>query len=174
MVLTALVYSDLRGGCSDWVNEVDRFGFILRGDNIGLGQTTVMLNCDPQRASGNQPRSISIRSRVKQQWTPLVLRTSLWKPATITASSWKSPETFTGKVYDHLDLSQPVVTGGVDETYSEGMAGLFNYYRGGEATDSNIGIADSTFDNYYTSAETPAAIASKPTMVSQENPTLLP
>ena len=161
------VYSDFYAAVDvlDWVNEVDQaFGLILRVDNIGLGQTTgYVLNYDPQQASGNRAQihfnSVTGEAAVETIGAAdITLETGHDYRIVVEVAG----NTFTGKVYDHLDLSQPVVTySGVDETYSEGMAGLFNYYRGGEATDSDIGIADSTFDNYYTSAETPAAIANE-------------
>jgi hypothetical protein len=147
----------------DWVNEVDQaFGFVLRADNIGLGQTTgYVLNYDPQQASGNRGQihfnSVTGEAAVETIGAAdITLQTGHDYRIVVEVAG----NTFTGKVYDHLDLTQPVVTySGVDETYSQGIAGLFNYYRGGEATDSDIGIADSTFDNYYSSAQTPATIA---------------
>ena len=161
------VYSDFYAAVDvlDWVNDVDQaFGLLLRVDNIGLGQTTgYVLNYDPQQASGNRAQ-IHFKSVTGEAAVDTIGAADITLE---TGHDYRivaevAGNTFTGKVYDHLDLSQPVVIySGVDETYSEGMAGLFNYYRGGEATDSDIGIADSTFDNYYTSAETPAAIANE-------------
>ncbi|MDG1890658.1 MAG: hypothetical protein P8L18_05045 [Verrucomicrobiota bacterium] len=148
----------------DWNNDVNQaFGFLLRGDNIGLGQTTgYVMNYDPQQASGARGQiQFNIVTGEADAGTIGAADLSLEPGHAYRFVTEVMGDTFRGWVYDHLDMTAPIVTySGEDNLYDSGQVGLFNFYRGGDATDPDLGIADTTFDNIHTAEEAPASLGS--------------
>jgi hypothetical protein len=146
----------------DWDNEVNQaFGMFFRADNIGLGQTTgYVMNYDPQQASGARGQiQFNIVTNEADQGTIGAADISLEPGHDYRFVMTAEGETFRGWVYDHLDLTTPLVTYfGVNDLYANGKIGVFNFYRGGDATDPDLGIADSTFDYFYSAPESPDSL----------------
>ena len=157
------VYSDFYAAVDvlDWNNDVNQaFGMLFRADNIGLGQTTgYVMNYDPQQASGARGQiQFNIVTGEADQGTIGAANISLEPGHSYRFVMTAEGDTFRGWVYDHLDLTAPVVSYfGVNDLYANGRIGVFNFYRGGDATDPDLGIADTTFDNFYASHAAPAA-----------------
>ncbi len=157
------VYSDFYAAVDvmDWNNEVNQaFGLLFRADNIGLGQTTgYVMNYDPQQASGARGQiQFNIVTGEADQGTIGAADISFEPGHDYRIVMTAEGETFRGWVYDHLDLTSPIVTySGVNDLYSNGKIGLFNFYRGGDQTDPDLGIADTTFDHFYSAPEKPVS-----------------
>lgn len=158
------VYSDFYSAVDilDWNNEVNQaFGILFRADNIGLGETTgYVMNYDPQQASGARGQiQFNIVTNEADQGTIGAADISLEPGHDYRFVMSAEGDTFRGWVYDHLDLSAPLVTySGVNDLYSNGKIGIFNFYRGGDQTDPELGIADTTFDQFYSSSEAPESL----------------
>ncbi|MDC0325461.1 hypothetical protein OAM01_01760 [bacterium] len=158
------VYSDFYAAVDvlDWNNEVNQaFGMIFRADNIGLGQTTgYVMNYDPQQSSGARGQiQFNIVTNEADQGTIGAADISLEPGHDYRFVMTAEGETFRAWVYDHLDLTAPIVSYfGVNDLYANGSIGVFNFYRGGDATDPELGIADSTFDNFYSAPESPESL----------------
>lgn len=131
------VYSDFYSAVDilDWNNDVNQaFGILFRADNIGLGQTTgYVMNYDPQQASGARGQiQFNIVTNESDQGTIGAADISLEPGHDYRFVISAQGDTFRGWVYDHLDLTAPLVSYfGVDDLYSNGKIGLFNFYRGG-------------------------------------------
>ncbi len=158
------IYTDFYAAVDvlDWNNEVGQaFGFVFRAENIGLGQTTgYVMNYNPQNNSGARGQiEFSMVSAESNAGAVGSARLSLEPGHNYRFVAAVAGSTFRGWVYDHLDLTLPLVAySGESETYKKGQIGLFNFYAGSSPTDAEIGIADTTFDNYYTSPDAPESL----------------
>ena len=146
----------------NWNNDVNQaFGFLFRGENIGLGQTTgYVMNYDPQQGSGGRGQiQFNIVTGEADQGTVGAANLSLEPGRSYHITLSVQGSVFIGQVYDLNDLTSPIVTyRGGDDLYSTGLVGLFNFYRGGDDTDPDLGIADTTFDNYFAGQSDPGLI----------------
>jgi hypothetical protein len=90
---------------------------------------------------------------------------------------------YTGKVYDHQDLTRPLVTihaddvaqGPVDEPFTSGKCGFLSFSR----DDTSAGVTDVTIDNYFAAATDPNPapspalahpVSGTPTVISRTPP----
>ena len=139
----------------DWNNDVDQaFGILFRATSIGLGQTLgYVFNYDPQQASGARGQiQFNIVTGEAAAGTIGAANLSLEPGRNYRFVMEAVGTEFTAHIYDLKNLTAPIVSfTATDDSYGEGAAGLFNFYRGDEVTDSDLGIADTTFDNFITS-----------------------
>ena len=158
------LYSDFYSAVDvlDWNNDVNQaFGILFRADNIGLGQTTgYVMNYDPQQASGARGQiQFNIVTNEADQGTIGAADISLEPGHDYRFVMSAEGDTFRGWVYDHFDLTAPLVSYfGVNDLYASGKIGVFNFYRGDDAIDPDLGIADTTFDQFYSAPEAPESL----------------
>ena len=152
-------YSDFVAGVDivGWNNDVNQaFGFTFRAGNIGLGQTEgYVLNYNAQHGSGGRGQiQFNIVTGEADQGTIGAANLSFEPGRRYRILMEAKGDIFTAWVYDLNDLTSPLTTyWGTNDLYASGVLGLFNYYRGGNATDPVEGIADTTFDNFFAAAE---------------------
>ena len=137
----------------DWNNEVNQaFGLLFRATDIGLGMTLgYVLNYDPQQASGGRGQiQFNIVTNEADQGTIGAANLS-FEPGHQYRIVMRAEGTrFSADVYDLNNLTSPLTSyWGTDDLYAEGVTGIFKFYRGGDATDPDLGIADTTFDNFF-------------------------
>ena len=148
-------YTDFYAGVDviDWNNEVNQaFGILFRATEIGLGSTLgYVLNYDPQQASGGRGQiQFNIVTGEADQGTIGAANISFEPGRQYRIVMRAEGSVFSADVYDLNNLTSPLASyWGTDELYPSGSVGLFNFYRGGDATDPDLGIADTTFDNYF-------------------------
>ncbi len=135
----------------DWNNDVNQaFGVLFRATEIGLGQTLgYVFNYDPQQASGARGQiQFNIVTGEAAAGTIGAANLSL-EPGHQYRFVMRAEGTiFNADVYDLTDLTSPIVSfHATDDSYDAGAIGLFNFYRGSDVTDADLGIADTTFDN---------------------------
>lgn len=147
-------YSDFDAGIDivDWNNDVNQaFGLLFRATDIGLGMTLgYVLNYDPQQSSGGRGQiQFNIVTNEADQGTIGAANLS-FEPGHQYRIIMRAEGTmFSADVYDLNDLTSPLTSyWGTDDLYPSGVTGVFNFYRGGDATDPELGIADTTFDNF--------------------------
>ena len=134
------------------------FGLLVRGANIGVGQTTGYVVNYVHLRPGDQGGDFQIN------------RISGEAPATIAhagvtldpARKYRLVATGSGshlvaKIYDLSDLTLPVAaTEVVDATYASGVMGLFEFSLiTGDAVTNSTSTADVTFDNYMATGSAP-------------------
>ena len=138
----------------DWNNDVDQaFGILFRATSIGLGQTLgYVFNYDPQQASGGRGQiQFNIVTGEAAAGTIGAANLSLEPGESYRFVMEAMGTEFKARIYDLKNLTAPIASfHATDDSYGAGSAGLFNFYRGGEVTDSDLGIADTTFDNFNT------------------------
>ena len=136
----------------DWNNDVNQaFGFLFRASKIGLGQTLgYVLNYDPQQGSGARGQiQFNIVTGEAASGTIGAANLSFEPGHSYRILMQAEGSVFNAAVYDLTDLTSPLTRyHAADESYASGFTGLFNFYRGNDATDSDLGIADTVFDNY--------------------------
>jgi hypothetical protein len=146
-----------------WDNTLNQaFGFLVRASNIGLGQTDgYVLNYDPNQGAGGRGQ-FQINLVTAEMATTLVAANITLDPThryrfVMTGAA----STLTGRVYDFLDLTAPLVTITTDDaTNPDGVVGLFCFSRVDAADYANptTGRADVTFDNYEASDSAPVPL----------------
>ncbi|MDA7680369.1 hypothetical protein N8633_01125 [bacterium] len=140
----------------EWNNDVNQaFGLFFRATNIGLGQTLgYVLNYDPQQGSGARGQiQFNIVTGEAASGTIGAANLSFEPGHSYRIVMRAEGALFNADVYDLNDLTSPLTSyHGTDETYAAGAVGLFNFYRGDEVTDPDLGIADTVFDNYTVAA----------------------
>ncbi len=146
--------SDFSAGVDivEWNNNVNQaFGILFRATEIGLGQTLgYVFNYDPQQASGARGQiQFNIVTGEAAAGTIGAANLSL-EPGHQYRFVMRAEGTeFNADIYDLTDLTLPIVSyHATDDSYASGATGLFNFYRGGDVIDSDLGIADTTFDNF--------------------------
>lgn len=139
------------------------FGYVFRGETIGLGTTTgYILNYDTQQSSGGRGqlqinRVVGERDNGTIGAANVTLDPNRRYRLVLTASG----ADFEARIYDLADLTSPLASFPAnDSTYSQGIVGLFNYSRFTPVTDKSAGRADTTFDNYLTAEKAPSSVPS--------------
>ncbi len=138
----------------DWDNDIDQaFGFLLRAENIGLGQTTgYVVNYDPQQESGGRGQFQINRVVGEASDETIAAGDITLQPgedyrmvaAGIGADLYAA-------IYSLKNLTDPIVViSSSDDAFSSGVFGFFNFSRvdAEDYTNSELGRADSTFDNF--------------------------
>jgi hypothetical protein len=152
----SVVYTDfyLAVDILDWDNTMDQaFGFLIRADNIDLGQTTgYVVNYDPQQFDGAQGQ-FQINRIVDEASDDTIAgaNISLNPERQYRFVATGVGSILTAMIYDLEDLTQPITTISADDaTFDGGLNGLFHYSRVDDSdyTNEDIGYADTTFDNY--------------------------
>lgn len=147
-------YTDFYAGVDviDWNNDVNQaFGLLFRATSIGLGQTLgYVLNYDPQQGSGARGQiQFNIVTGEAASGTIGAANLSFEPGHSYRIVMSAEGALFNADVYDLNDLTSPLTSyHGTDENYASGSVGLFNFYRGSDVTDPDLGIADTVFDNY--------------------------
>jgi hypothetical protein len=140
----------------EWNNDVNQaFGLLFRATSIGLGQTLgYVLNYDPQQGSGARGQiQFNIVTGEAASGTIGAANLSFEPGRSYRIVMRAEGANFNADVYDLNNLTSPLTSyHGTDETYPSGAAGLFNFYRGDDVTDPDLGIADTVFDNYTVTA----------------------
>jgi hypothetical protein len=158
-------YTDFHAGVDiiEWNNDVNQaFGLLFRATSIGLGQTLgYVLNYDPQQSSGARGQiQFNIVTGEAASGTIGAANLSFEPGHSYRIVMRAEGALFNADVYDLNNLTSPLTSyHGTDETYASGAVGLFNFYRGGDVTDPDLGIADTVFDN-YTVASAPNRVPS--------------
>ena len=160
------VYSDFYASVDvvDWNNEADQaFGIIFRADNVGLGQTTgYVMNYNPQQSSGARGQAqFNIVTGESDAGVIGAADISLEPGHDYRFVMSSEGDTFRAWIFDHMDLTAPLVSYfGVNDLYPKGKTGLFNFYPGPDVTDPDLGIADTTFDRFWSTTELPEQLGS--------------
>ena len=138
----------------DWDNELDQaFGFLIRADNIALGQTTgYVVNYDPQQESGGRGQ-FQINRVVGEASDETIAagNVTLQPGENYRMIAMGEGGVLTASIYSLDDLIEPIVSiTAIDETFSTGKFGFFNFSRvdAEDYTNAQIGRAASTFDNF--------------------------
>jgi hypothetical protein len=142
------------------------FGLVFRAENIGLGTITgYIFNYNPQQASGGRGQIQINRVTNEAGAGTLGAANATLDPSHRYRFVLTVVDTeFTASVYDLADLTAPLASfTATDGDYTQGMVGVFNYYRGNAVTDKNAGRADSTFDNMFVAAVRPTSVLSPAT-----------
>lgn len=141
----------------DWDNSLDQsIGFLFRTETLGIGTTTgYSMNYNAQQISGG-PGQIQFNKVTGEvpsgaiRYAELNLEPGRGYRFCMTARG----TTLIGQVYDLANLTSPIVTfSKEDPVYSQGEAGLFNFYAGEATLDPVAGRTDATFDNYTLTTE---------------------
>lgn len=152
-------YSDFTAAVDlvDWDNSLDQsIGFLFRTENLGIGSTIgYSMNYNTQQISGG-PGQIQFNIVTAEvpsgaiRFADLSLDPERDYRFVLNAQG----KQLTGRVYDLLDLTSPLVTFSVENSvYAQGEAGIFNFYAGMATVDPAAGRTDSTFDNYTAAAD---------------------
>ncbi|PYI85410.1 MAG: hypothetical protein DME26_11140, partial [Verrucomicrobia bacterium] len=146
-----------------WDNTLNQaFGFLIRADDIGLGQTTgYVMNYDPNQASGGRGQFQINRIISENPTTIAGANISLDPNRRYRFVMTGIGSILIGRVYDLTDLTAPVVTIMADDgTYPSGFIGVFNFSRVNAASYTNptTGKADTTFDNFVLTAGPPISV----------------
>lgn len=145
-----------------WDNELNQaFGFVFRGENIGLGTTTgYVLNYNTQQASGGRGQlQINRVAGERDTGTIGAANISLDPSRRYRLALTATGSDFAVQIYDLLDLTAPLAAfPAIDSSSSRGAIGLFNYCRNSAVTDQAAGRADATFDNYLVAAKPPGSV----------------
>lgn len=132
------------------------FGLLVRGGNIGLGQSTgYVVNYNPNQdgvgendSAGGQFQINRIEGEVPDTIAAADITLDPTHRYRIVATGQGA--TLTGKIYDYLDLSTPIATiTAEDAMFPSGIVGIFNFNRNDDEPmlDPLLGLTDSTFDN---------------------------
>lgn len=138
----------------DWRDDLDQaFGFLVRGSNIGIGQTLgYVVNYNPLQDIEDEPRGEFQINKVTDEaedGTLVNAEVKLQAGRSYRFAAMFEGSTLKGYIYDREDLSRPLVEITVeDSSYPSGMAGVFTFYRGDNSSDPQ-NVADTTFDNFY-------------------------
>src|SRR5262245_16946534 len=146
-----------------WNNTLNQaFGFLVRAENIGLGQTTgYVMNYDPNQMSGGRGQFQINRIVGEAPTTIAAANISLDPSRRYRFVMTGVGSILIGRVYDFTDLTAPLVTIMADDgTYPSGFIGLFNFSRVNSAnyTNPTTGKADATFDNFVLTTSPPISI----------------
>ncbi len=148
----------------DWDNELNQaFGFLIRAENIALGQTTgYVVNYDPQQESGGRGQFQINRVVGEGSDETIAAGNITLQPGEdyrIIAVGMGSQ--LQAAIFSLRDLTEPIVEiFAEDGAFSSGSFGLFNFSRvdSDEYTNSEVGRADTTFDNFRLNDDPLAAL----------------
>jgi len=134
-------------------NLFQAFGVLVRGTNVGLGRTEgYVFNCNPIQTPGTPGGQLQINRITGEQPTTMAIAAISLNPnRKYRLVATGSGGYLAGKLFDIADLSAAVASVDVvDQTYSSGLVGLFNYslaYRNQHTNATSN--ADCTFDNFF-------------------------
>lgn len=148
----------------DWDNDLDQaFGFLIRAENIGLGQTTgYVVNYDPQQESGGRGQFQINRVVGEASDETIAAGNITLQPGEdyrIVAVGM-GPDLYAA-IFSLRDLTRPIVViRAFDEAFSSGVFGFFNFSRvdAEDYTNAEIGRTDMTFDNFRLSDDPTFAV----------------
>ena len=143
------------------------FGLLVRGGDIGLGQSTgYVVNYNPNQdgVGGNDDAGGQFQiNRIEGEAPDTIAAIDMTLDPShryrMVAKGVGS--TLTGKIYDYLDLSTPVATITADDAmFVSGLIGIFNFNRNDDEPmlDPLLGPTDSTFDNFVASGTVPSFV----------------
>ncbi len=150
----------------DWNDSINQaYGILARVDNIALGQTTgYVCNYDPNQTGGEPGGQFQINRVVEEASNPTIARANvkLLDDHTYRMVFRGEGNRLIGALYDLQDLTSPMVqieTDGDQDpdavTYTEGLLGLFSFYRGDDLTEPHA-KPSVTFDNFSSVESNPA------------------
>ncbi len=115
----------------NWDNDIDQaFGFLIRAENIGLGQTTgYVVNYDPQQESGGRGQ-FQINRVVGEASDETIASANITlqpgEDYRMVAAGIGSD--LYAAIFSLKDLSEPIVViSAVDEAFNSGVFGFFNF-----------------------------------------------